>query len=274
VCPRLLLTNYAAADGSAQTFTVTVKGTTSTPTISNLPADGQTVGGSFVATVSTSGDGVKSVTSNSTGFCTVGGDGVTVTYAGVGTCSLTAHVAAGTNYAAADGSAQSFSVGKASQTITFTVPSSGTVNGSASLSPTASSGLTVTLSVDGTTTNDACSISGDTASYLHAGSCVIDANQAGDADYLAATQVHQTIAVGKATTRTALKLSAMKVTYGDEQAEHLSVTVSPQYSGSKPSGPVKVKQSTMTLCPGFSVCFANVLVAVARQTVVSPTRHA
>ncbi len=255
-------TDYAAADGSAQSFSVG-KATPTTPSISNLPASG-TFGGGFTASVSTTGDGATSVTSNSTGVCTV--SGLVVTYVGVGTCSLTAHVAAGTDYAAADGSAQSFSVGKASQTITFTVPSSGTVNGSASLSPTASSGLTVTLSVDGTTTNDACSISGDTVSYLHAGSCVIDANQAGDADYLAATQVQQTITVGqatttsstgsppvpthvaKATTRTALKLSARKVTYGHEQTEHLSVTVSSQYSGSMPTGTVTVKASTRTLC--------------------------
>jgi hypothetical protein len=142
----------------------------------------------------------------------------------------------------------SLTVAKASQTITFTAPSSGTMNGSASLSPAASSGLTVTLSVDGTTTNDACSISGDTVSYLHAGSCVIDANQAGDADYLAATQVHQTITVAKATARTALKLSATKVTYGDEQVEHLSVTVSPQHPGTTPTGTVTIKASATTLC--------------------------
>jgi len=34
------------------------------------------------------------------------------------------------------------------------------------------------------------------------------------------------------------QLSSKKVTYGDEQAEHLSVTVSPQYSGITPTGSV------------------------------------
>ncbi len=52
----------------------------------------------------------------------------------------------------------------------------------------------------------------------------------------------------KATTRNALKLSARKVTYEHEQTEHLSVTVSPQFPGSKPTGKVTVKQSTRTLC--------------------------
>jgi len=39
---------------------------------------------------------------------------------------------------------------------------------------------------------------GTTVSYLAAGSCVIDANQAGDASYSAAPQVTQTIAVDQA----------------------------------------------------------------------------
>ena len=43
-----------------------------------------------------------------TSVCTV--SGFAVTYVGVGTCSLTAHVAAGTNFAAANGTAQTFMV--------------------------------------------------------------------------------------------------------------------------------------------------------------------
>jgi hypothetical protein len=184
-------------------------------------------------------------------------DSTEVVASGTGAISAATSLAPGT-YAVGGGDSDtngdtgtwtfSLTLAKASQTITFTAPSSGTMNGSASLSPTASSGLTVTLSVDGTTTNDACSISGDTVSYLHAGSCVIDANQAGDANYLAATQVHQTITVAKATARTALKLSTTKVTYGDEQTEQLSVTVSPQYPGTTPTGTMTITESGTTLC--------------------------
>jgi hypothetical protein len=61
--------------------------------------------------VSTNGDGTKSVTSNSTSVCTT--SGLSVFYVGVGTCSLTAHVSDGTDYTAADGPAQTFSVGLA-----------------------------------------------------------------------------------------------------------------------------------------------------------------
>ena len=50
----------------------------------------------------------------------------------------------------------------------------------------------------------------------------------------------------KAASRTGLKLSAAKITHGHEQAEILSVTVSPQYSGSAaPSGRVTIKGSTI-----------------------------
>ena len=58
--------------GAAYVFHVPA--TPSTPTISNLPASG-TVGGGFTATVSTTGDGVTSVTSNSSGVCTASGFG-------------------------------------------------------------------------------------------------------------------------------------------------------------------------------------------------------
>jgi hypothetical protein len=56
------------------------------------------------------------------------------------------------------------------------------------------------------------------------------------------------LTVGKATTKTALKLSATDVTYGHEQIERLSVTVSSQHSGSTPTGMVAIKASATTLC--------------------------
>jgi hypothetical protein len=97
---------YAAADGNAQTFLV-YRAAPSTPSIDNLPSRG-TYEGNFRPTVSTTGDGTKSVTSNSKSVCTV--RGLVVVYVGAGTCSLTAHVSQGTDYAAATGEAQTFTV--------------------------------------------------------------------------------------------------------------------------------------------------------------------
>jgi hypothetical protein len=41
-------------------------------------------------------------------------------------------------------------------------------------------------------------------------------------------------------TTTSLELSAREVTYGDEQVEQLSVSVSPQYPGIRPTGTVTI----------------------------------
>jgi hypothetical protein len=62
------------------------------------------------------------------------------------------------------------------------------------------------------------------------------------------TSASTSLTVCKATSKTTLRLSAAKVTYGHEQTEHLSVTVSPQHPGTTPTGRVKVKQPTTTLC--------------------------
>ena len=101
-------TNYLAADGSPQN--ITIGAATPTPTISNLPASG-IFGVSFTPTVSTSSDGVKSVTSTTPLVCTVTA-GV-VAYVGVGTCILVAIVGTGTNYTAGTGTNQSVSIAQA-----------------------------------------------------------------------------------------------------------------------------------------------------------------
>ena len=65
-------TDYTPASGSPQTFTIGLA-TPTAPTISNLPMSGAFQGG-FAASVSTSGDGTKSVTTNAPTVCTVGSD--------------------------------------------------------------------------------------------------------------------------------------------------------------------------------------------------------
>jgi hypothetical protein len=81
-------------------------GTTPTsPSISNMPAS-PNIGDSFTPSVSTNGDGTKTVTSSTTGVCTVNGSGL-VSFTAAGTCALTAHVAEGSTHQAADGSEQS-----------------------------------------------------------------------------------------------------------------------------------------------------------------------
>jgi len=69
--------NYnPSGPSSCEPFTVN-QGSPTAPVITDIPASGA-VGGNFVAAVGTTGDGIKSVTSNSNGVCTVGVHGLTV----------------------------------------------------------------------------------------------------------------------------------------------------------------------------------------------------
>ena len=92
-----------------------------------------------------------------------------------------------------------FQVPQAAQAISFTAPATGTVGGSATLSATGGgSGNPVTFTVDLSSGAGVCTVSGDTVTYTAAGSCVIDANQAGTLDYTPAPQVTATITVDQA----------------------------------------------------------------------------
>lgn len=90
-------------------------------------------------------------------------------------------------------------IGKSAQTIAFGTQASQTYasGGTFALAPaaTASSGLAVSYSSQ---TASVCSISGSTVTMLSAGSCVIAADQMGDANYDAAAQVTQAIAIAQA----------------------------------------------------------------------------
>ncbi|MGD1108379.1 MAG: MBG domain-containing protein, partial [Terracidiphilus sp.] len=188
--------NYTAAPQMQRT--IVVSQAAATIIINNVPANA-VYGGNFTPAYVYSGNGspTESVASSTTGVCTV--SGAMVSFVGVGTCTLTASATATTDYSAVTGSLQSFTVGKATQTITFSQPASPVTYGVSpiALSGTATSGLTVTFSVDPTSTGVG-TISGNTLTVKGPGSLVIDANQSGNTDYQAATQLQRTIVVNKA----------------------------------------------------------------------------
>ena len=89
-----------------------------------------------------------------------------------------------------------------SQTITFTStpPSNPTIGGTYDVTATSSSGLLPTITID-SSSSSVCSIfSGYAVTFNTAGTCTIDANQAGDSSFAAAPQVQQTITVPAGTT--------------------------------------------------------------------------
>ena len=60
--------------------------------------------------------------------------------------------------------------------------------------------------------------------------------------------VSNSVTPAKATSKTVLRLSSKKVTYGDEKVEHLTVSVTAGHSGSTPTGTVTIKATRTTLC--------------------------
>jgi hypothetical protein len=81
------------------------------------------------------------------------------------------------------------------QTITFTStpPAPGVIGRTYGVTATATSGLAVTFSLDATSSG--CSIAGATVTFTAAGTCKVNADQAGNAAYLAAPRVQQSITV-------------------------------------------------------------------------------
>ncbi|WP_344732658.1 hypothetical protein, partial [Nocardioides fonticola] len=192
---------YAVAPTVTQTIAVTAKTNQTIAFISPVPG-GASVGGTTTVAAGGGASGnpvtfsVGSATTN--GACTVSGS--TVTYRHVGTCAIAANQAGNASYNPAPEVVQTFAIGQGSQTLAFTstAPSPGargvpylpTVSGGASGQP-------IVLSVSPLSTTDACTINAGSVSFDRPGTCVIAANQGGNADYTAAAQITQTITVAK-----------------------------------------------------------------------------
>ena len=191
--------SWNAAPQLQQTFVV-AKGNQTISYSSTAPAAAAVGAASYTVTATaTSGLPVTfTIDATASAVCSI--SGASVSFIGAGTCVIDANQAGDANWNAAPQAQQSFSVAKGSQTISYTssAPATATVNGSSySVSATATSGLPVSFTIDAVAAS-VCSISGSTVSFNSAGTCVIDANQAGDANWNAAPQAQQTFAVVKA----------------------------------------------------------------------------
>ena len=190
--------SYNPAPQKQQSFPVG-KGSQTITFTSTAPA-GAAVGGPTYNVTATASSGLAvafTIDASASAVCSISGS--TVSFLAVGTCVIDANQAGDANYNPAPQQQQSFPVGKGSQTITFTstAPAGATVGGPTyTVTATASSGLTVTFTIDASAAS-VCTISGSTVSFTGAGTCVIDANQAGDANYNAAPQKQQSFPVGK-----------------------------------------------------------------------------
>jgi hypothetical protein len=188
--------NYNAAPQVQQSFTV-AKGDQTINFTSTAPAGAKFGGPTYTVTATaTSGLTVTfTIDASASSVCSISGS--TVSFIGAGTCVIDANQAGNANYNAAPQAQQSFPVAKADQTISFTstAPTMATPGGPTyTVTATATSGLAVTFTIDASATAF-CSISGSTVSFTADGTCVIDANQAGNSNYNAAPQVQQSFVV-------------------------------------------------------------------------------
>ena len=176
--------NWNAAANVAQGFTIAKAN--QTITFAKLPD--KTYGDAPFKLSATASSGLT-VSFTASGVCTISLSTVTLTSAG--NCTITATQAGNSNYNAATPVTQSFTIAKATQTITFApLPDKTFGDPPVKLSATASSGLAVSFSATGS-----CTVSGNTVTLTRVGSCTVTASQAGDANYNAAPPVSQTFTV-------------------------------------------------------------------------------
>ncbi|SNT36705.1 Por secretion system C-terminal sorting domain-containing protein [Ekhidna lutea] len=119
---------------------------------------------------------------------------------GAGTTTLSASQEGDAYYHSATSQAQSFTVDKLSQTITFDpIPDKTVQDADFDLTATASSNLTVTYMSSNTAV---ATVTGSTVSIVGEGTTTISADQAGDATYTAAPTVNRSLTVGAGVTVT------------------------------------------------------------------------
>jgi MBG domain-containing protein/carboxypeptidase family protein/centrosomal CEP192-like protein len=190
-------TNYSSATAQ-QTLHIAK----ATLTVNADPASEVYAGTPATLTYTLSGfvNGDTAATSNITGTasCSIAtGTGTNPgTYPGVITCAPGTLTAA--NYTFTTGQTATLTITQATQSVTFTTtpPASPVYGGSYTPAATATSGLPVAFSIDAASTSGACRLSGGTVSFTGTGTCIIDATQAGNANYSSAT-AQQTLRIAK-----------------------------------------------------------------------------
>ncbi|MCX6460741.1 MAG: hypothetical protein NTZ03_10580 [Actinobacteria bacterium] len=230
------------ADGYSfvQTATADLDVTKATPTvaINNIPTS-PVVGDSFTPTLTTSSDGVTSVTSSDTNVCTVDAATGLVSFIGAGTCPLKAHVAVSANWLKGDGQVQQVSVAKASTSVSISnMPGSAVVGDS--FTPTLTTTSDGTKSVTSSDTN-VCTVNVGTGavSFIAAGSCTLVAHVASSANWLAADGSAQQVSVAKASTSVSISnLPASAV---------VNASFTPTFTTSS-DGTKSVTSSTTSVC--------------------------
>jgi gliding motility-associated-like protein len=170
--------------------TLTILSATRTLTFNSLPT--KTYGNADFNPGATASSGETAIyVSNNTSVATIVNGNIHIT--GAGTTTITASLPANSNYTGSPTASQVLVVDKATQTITFVaIPTQMRGSSYALSSVTATSGLPVSFS---SADLFIATVQGQTLSLLRLGITTITASQGGDANYLPATSVVQTVTV-------------------------------------------------------------------------------
>jgi hypothetical protein len=179
---------------------VTVAKTPGTISITSTNPSPASIGSTYGVTTTTNAGAVAlSIDPSTSANCSIAT--ATVTFLHAGSCEIDADAAFTSDVTSASTN-QTVTIAKTPQVITFAGPGLGTFGGTATLSAIGGgSGSPVVFTIDGTSGAVVCGVSGTNGtalSYTATGTCVIDANQGGNADYGAATLVQRSVTVSKA----------------------------------------------------------------------------
>ena len=227
--------NYSAAPNVEQSFIVSPA--LISQTISFGALGSQTFGAAPFAISATASSGLSvSFAPLTAPMCTLSGN--TVTVVAVGTCTIQASQAGNASYAAAPNVNQSFTIAKATQTISFGALGDRPL-GSApfSIGATASSGLAVSLA---SLTTPVCTLGGSTFTLVAAGTCTIQASQAGNGNYAAAANVNQSFS--------ATSLLSQTISFGALANQTLGAAPLALTANATSGLPVSFASLTTTIC--------------------------
>jgi hypothetical protein len=186
----------------------------------------------------------------------------TVRFDHAGSCVIAADRAGDADHAAGHAT-QTIGVGKSAQTVTFTSPAPGAAAIGDTYTPaaTATGGGPVSFSVDPATTSGACTVAAGAVTFAHAGSCVIAADHAGDADHLP----------GRATQTIAVDQTAQAVTFTSPAPAPASIgsTYTPTVTGGGSLNPVRLSIDPATTNDACTLWAATVTFAHAGSCVIA-----
>ncbi len=224
--------DYSAAAPVTRSFGVSKEA--QTITFGTLP--GKTLGAAPFTVSATASSGLAvSFASTTPTVCTVSGS--TVTLVAHGACSIEATQAGNNYFAAATAVTRSFAVSKEAQTITFgTLPAKTLGAAPFTVSATATSGLAVSFA---STTTSVCTVSGNTVTLVAHGACSIEATQAGNANFAAATAVTRSFAVSK---------EAQTITFGALSMKPYGAAAFPVRASATAGLAVSFASTTPTVC--------------------------